>query len=68
MDRFCSLCIMLVCVVLSCLFLTALWSSAGKGLTSWLSCVLCFLVFCHFPKCVLVHVRIKGEVGAVKLV
>ena len=31
-------------------------------------CVLCFLVFCHFSKCVLVHVRNKGEVGAVKLV
>ena len=26
------------------------------------------VVFCHFPKCVLVHIRIKGEVGAVKLV
>ena len=25
-----------------------------------------FGVFCHFPKCVLVHIRIKGEVGAVK--
>ena len=24
--------------------------------------------FCHFPNCVLVHIRIKGEVGAVKLV
>ena len=24
--------------------------------------------FCHFPECVLVHIRIKGEVGAVKLV
>ena len=23
---------------------------------------------CHFPNCVLVHIRIKGEVGAVKLV
>ena len=33
---------MLVCVVLSCLFLVALWSPAGKGLTSWLSCMLCF--------------------------
>ena len=59
---------MLVCVVLSCLFLAALWSPAGKGLTSWLSRVLCFLMFCHFPKCVLVNIRIKGEVGAVKLV
>ena len=27
-----------------------------------------FVVFCHFPKCVLVHIRNKGEVGAVKLV
>ena len=27
-----------------------------------------FVVFCHFPKCVLVHIRIKGEVCAVKLV
>ena len=26
------------------------------------------VVFCHFPKCILVHIRIKGEVGAVKLV
>ena len=52
---------MLVCVVLSCLFLVALWSPAGKGPTSLLSCLLC-----HFPKCVLVHIRIKGEVGAVK--
>ena len=25
-------------------------------------------VFCHFPKCVLVHIRVKGEVGAMKLV
>ena len=27
-----------------------------------------FVEFCHFPKCMLVHIRIKGEVGAVKLV
>ena len=27
-----------------------------------------FVVFCHFPKCVLVHIWIKGEVGAIKLV
>ena len=26
------------------------------------------VVFCYFPKCVVVHIRIKGEVGAVKLV
>ena len=36
-------------VMLSCLFLAALWSSAGKGLTSLLSCMRCFLCFCHFP-------------------
>ena len=27
----------------------ALWSPVEKGLTSWLSCMWCFLVFCHFP-------------------
>ena len=27
-----------------------------------------FVVFCHFPKCVLVHIRIKGEVGTLKLI
>ena len=27
-----------------------------------------FVVFCHFSNCVLVHIRIKGKVGAVKLV
>ena len=26
-----------------------------------------FVVFCHVPKCLLVHIRIKGEVVAVKL-
>ena len=31
-------------VMLSCLFNAALWSAAGKGLTSWLSCMWCFLV------------------------
>ena len=63
MERFCLFCFMLVCVVQSCLFLIALWLSAEEGLTSWLSCLLC-----HFPKYVLVRIRIKGEVGAVKLV
>ena len=27
-----------------------------------------FDVFCHFPKCVFVHIKNKGEVDAVKLV
>ena len=35
---FCSvLCLLCLCV---CLFICALWSPAGKGLTSWLSFVL----------------------------
>ena len=42
-DHFCCLCF--VFAVFSCLFIVALWSSAGKGLTSWLSCVWCFIVF-----------------------
>ena len=47
MDHFCHLCF--VFVMLAYLFIAALWSSAGKGLASWFSCVLCFIVFCHFP-------------------
>ena len=41
-------------------------------LTCWeradLLAVVFVVVFCHFFKCVLVHIRIKGEVGAMKLV
>ena len=44
-DLFCYLCFMFTFGMLSCLFLAALWSPAGKGLTSCISCVLCFLVF-----------------------
>ena len=61
MDCFWKLCFMLVCVVMSFLLFVALWSPVGKGLTPW-------LLFCHFPKYILVHIRIKGEVGALKLV
>ena len=47
-DPFCYLCF--VSVMLSYLFIAALWSPAGKGLTSWLLCVCdVFLCFCHFP-------------------
>ena len=49
----------------SCSLVVTCW---GGGLISRLSFVLCFLVLYHFPKCVLIHIRIKGEVGAVKLV
>ena len=46
MDLFCYLCF--VSITLCCLFFAALLSPAGKGLTSWLTCVWCFVVFCHF--------------------
>ena len=38
---FCGLILlfMLVFVMLSCMLIAALWSHAGKGLTSWLSCM-----------------------------
>ena len=37
--------------MLSCLFIAALWSPTGKGLTSWLTCVVCdsLLCFVTFP-------------------
>ena len=47
MDLFCYFCF--VFVMFSCLFILALWSPAGKGLASWLSCTGCVIVFCHFP-------------------
>ena len=43
-DHLCCFC--LVFVMFLCLFIAALWSPAGKGLTSWLSFVI--FVFCHF--------------------
>ena len=47
MDHLCYLC--LVFVMLSRLFIAALWSPAGKGLTSWLSFVMFNCVFVFFP-------------------
>ena len=44
MDRFVSYASCL-CVMPLCLFLVALRSPAGKGLTSWLSCLLSFVTF-----------------------
>ena len=56
---------MLVCVsngvAVLCSLVVTCWERAD------LLAVVC-VVFCHFHKCVLVHIRIKGEVGAVKLV
>ena len=46
MDHLCFLC--LVFLMLLRLFIAALWSPAGKGLTSWLLLVI-LLYFCYFP-------------------
>ena len=49
----------------------ALIGNVGELVTCWERAdplAVVFGVFCHFPKCVLVHIRIKGGVGAVKLV
>ena len=37
MDHIYYICF--VFVLFSCLFIAALWSPAGKGMTSWLSCI-----------------------------
>ena len=47
MNHLCFLC--LVFVMLSHLFIAALWSPAGKGLTSCLSFVMFKCVFVTFP-------------------
>ena len=46
MDHLCYLC--LVFLMLLRLFIAALWSTAGKGLTSWLL-LMVFIVFFNFP-------------------
>ena len=43
---FSVLCLLCLCV---CLFICALWSPAGKGLTSWLSFVVSNCEFVTFP-------------------
>ena len=47
MDHLCYLC--LVFFTLSHLFIAAMWSPAGKGLTSWLSFVMFNCFFVTFP-------------------
>ena len=54
MDHLCYLC--LVFVVLSRMFIATLWSSAGKGLASWLLFVMFNCVFITFPCDILGHV------------
>ena len=55
MDHLCYLC--LVFVMLFNLFIAALWSSAGKGLASWLLFVMINWVFVTFPCGILGQVR-----------
>ena len=47
MDHLCFLC--LVFLMLSRLVIAALWSPAGKELTSWLLLVMFIKSFCYFP-------------------
>ena len=47
MDHLCYFCI--VFFMLSRLLIAALWSPAGKGLTSWLSFVVLICMFVTFP-------------------
>ena len=51
MDQLWYLC--LVFVMLSHLFIAALWSPAGKGLTSWFLFVMLNCGFITFPCCIL---------------
>ena len=52
-NPFCYLCF--VFVMMSCLFIATLWPPAENSLTSWLSCLWCFLVvlsLLHVVSCV----------------
>ena len=54
-------CYMNVVVSVPCSLVVTCWERADL-------LAVVFVEFRHFSKCVLVHIRIKGEVGAVKLV
>ena len=56
-----DVCVCYAVVSVSCSLVVTRWERADL-------LAVVFVEFCHFPKCVLVHIRIKGEVGAVKLV
>ena len=47
MDHFCCFFVCFVFLMLLRLFIAALWSAAGKGLTSWLLMVM-LIAFCYF--------------------
>ena len=54
MDHLCFFCLVLLCFHAR-LFVYALWASAGKGLTSWLSFVMCNCDIVTFPLVTLVR-------------
>ena len=49
MDLLCFICLVFVMPLCACVFICALWSPAGKGLTSWLSFVVSYCEFVTFP-------------------
>ena len=49
MDLLCFCSVLCLLCLFACLFNCALWSPAGKGLTSWLSFVLSNCEFVTFP-------------------
>ena len=49
MDLLCFCSVLCLLCLYARLFICALWSPAGKGLTSWLSFVVSAVSFCHFP-------------------
>ena len=51
MDHLCYFCVAFA--MLSCMLIVALWSHAGKGLTSWLPFVLLNCVNATFPYSIL---------------
>ena len=48
MDHLCNFCLVLFCFHAR-LFVDALWSPSGKGLTFWLSFVICICDVVIFP-------------------
>ena len=49
MDLICFCSVLYLLCLCARLFICALWSHAGKGLTSWLSCVVSNCEFVTFP-------------------
>ena len=58
---FASCLCVICCLCVPCSLVVTCWERADL-------LAVVFVEFCYFPKCFLVHIRIKGEVGAVNLV